>query len=157
MTNRSIGPHNPFREIESPMVCQHPLNFLRHELPIFRVYERHVFRDRWRLAAGIEAMDRKQLSRPVVKTGGVECPATGVRKPLSLRKVELGLLALLNIEIDPDPILHRSIGRSERLGTAEEPAVIALSVPNSTTRLSGAARPQIVRRDSPHFFVIVRM
>src|SRR6266851_4666757 len=99
MTNRSIGSHNPFREIEFAMVCQHLLNFLGDELPIFRVYERHVFRDRWRLAAGIEAMDREQLGRPVVETGGVECPATGVRKALSLRKVKLGLLALLNVEV----------------------------------------------------------
>ena len=49
MTNRSIGSHNPFREIESAMLCQHRLNFLRDELPIVRVYERDVFRDRWRL------------------------------------------------------------------------------------------------------------
>src|SRR4029077_19571070 len=140
MTNRSIGSHNPFGEIESATVCQHLLNFLGDELPIVRVYERQVFRDRWRLAAGIEAMDRKQLRRPVVETGGVECPATGVRKPLSLRKVELGLLALIKCECNPHPILHRSIGRSERLDAAEEPAVIALSVPNSTTRLTGATR-----------------
>src|SRR4029077_1986954 len=133
---------------------QHFLNFSSDELPIVRVYEGHVFRDRWRLAARIEAMDREQLRRPVVETSRVECPAAGVRQPLSLRQIELGLLALLNIEINPDPILHRSIGRSERLDSAEEPAVIALSVPNSTTRRSGASRPQIVRPDSPHFFVI---
>ena len=31
-----------------------------------------------RLATGGEAMDREQLGRPVVETGGIECPATGV-------------------------------------------------------------------------------
>ena len=111
MTNRSIGSHNPFREIESAMLGQHRLNFLRDEGPIFRVYERHVFRDGWRLAAWGEAMDREQLGRPVVETGGIECPAAGVREPLSLRKVELGLLAFLNIDVNPDPIQERSIVR----------------------------------------------
>src|SRR5229473_71551 len=121
VTNRLVRTHDPLRKIESAMLGQHRPNFLRDEISVVRMHERHVFRDRWRLAAGIEAMDREQLGRPVVETGGVECPATGVRKALSLRKVELGLLALLNIEVEPDPILHRSIGRPERLDAAEEP------------------------------------
>jgi hypothetical protein len=56
-------------------------------------------------------MDREQLGRPVVETGGIECPATGMREPLSLRKVELGLLLFLDIEVNPDPIQERSIVR----------------------------------------------
>src|SRR6266850_1309088 len=157
MTNRSVRPHDPLREVESAMLGQHRLNFLRDDLPILRVDQRHVFRDARRRAVRIQAMNRKQLGRPVRETGSCERPTTGMRESLSLSQVELGLLALLNIEVDPEPILHRSIGRSERLRTAEEPAVIALSVPNATTRLTGTARPQIVRPDSPHFFVIVRM
>jgi len=83
MTNRSIGSHNPFREVESAMLCQHRLNFLRDELPIVRVYERHVFRDRWRLAAGVEAMDPEQLGRPVVETAGLnaQLPVCAIRCP----------------------------------------------------------------------------
>src|SRR5260221_1072820 len=157
MTNRSVRPHDPLREVESAMLGQHRLNFLRDELPIIRMDQCHVFRDARRRAVRIQAINRKHLGRPVRETGSGERPTTGMRESLSLCQVKLGLLALLNIEVDPDPILHRSIGRSERLGAAEEPAVIALSVPNSPTRLSGAARPQIVRPDSPHFFVIVRM
>jgi hypothetical protein len=62
VANRSVGTHNPSREVESAMLCQHGLNFLRDELPIVRVYERQVFRDRWRFAAGVEAINRKQRS-----------------------------------------------------------------------------------------------
>ena len=157
MTNRSIGAHDPFREIDCAMVCQHFVDFFRDELPIFRVYEGHVFRDRRRPAAGIEAVDQEQLGRPVVEAGRVECPAAGVRKPLPLRKVGLGLLVLFDIEVDPDPVLHRSIGRSERLGTAEEPAVIAFSVAKAKTHLTRKAGLQTIGPDSPRFLVIVRM
>jgi hypothetical protein len=59
VTNRSIGSHNPFREVESAMLCQHRLNSLRDELPIVWVYERHVFRDARRRAVRIQAMNRK--------------------------------------------------------------------------------------------------
>src|SRR5258708_34425183 len=157
MPNRAVRPHDPLREVESAMLGQHRLNFLRDELPIIRMDQCHVFRDARRRAVRIQAINRKQLGRPVRETGSGERPTTGMRESLSLCQVKLSLLALLTIEVDPDPILHRSIGRSERLSTAEEPAVIALSVPNSTTRLSCAARPQIVPPHSPHFFVVVRM
>src|SRR4029434_1742630 len=33
MTNRSVGTHNPFREVESAMLRQHRLNYLLDELP----------------------------------------------------------------------------------------------------------------------------
>src|SRR6476620_7272347 len=74
-----------------------------------------------------------------------------------LRQVEFRLPALLNIEVDPDPILQRSIGRAERLGTAEEPAVIALGVANANIHVTRRARLQIIRRDPARLFVIVRM
>src|SRR4029077_14077957 len=72
-------------------------------------------------------------------------------------KLGFGLLALLNIDVNPDPILHRSIGRSERLGTAEEPAVIAFGVTNANTHVTRRARLQIIRRGPPSFLLIVRM
>src|SRR6266404_3044828 len=157
MTNRSVRTHDPLRKIESAMLRQHRPNFLRDEISVVRMHERHVFLDGRCFLRRIEAVNREQLRRPVFKARRDERPASRMREPLSLSQVELGFLAFVDVEVDPDPILHCSIGRSERLGTAEEPAVVALSVPNSTTRLSGAARPQIVRPDSPHFFVIVRM
>src|SRR5258705_6754422 len=43
LANRSVRAHDPLREIESPMLCQHRLNLPRDELPIVRMYERHVF------------------------------------------------------------------------------------------------------------------
>src|ERR1700751_3137181 len=100
MTNRSVWPHDSFGEVESAMLRQHRLNGLRNELPIVRMDERHVFREARRRAVRIHAMDREQLRRPVLETGGVEDPASGVRKSLRLRQAELGLLALLNIEVD---------------------------------------------------------
>jgi len=44
VTNRSIGPNNPLGEVEAVMVHEHLHNFLRNELPILRMYERHVLR-----------------------------------------------------------------------------------------------------------------
>ena len=69
----------------------------------------------------------------------------------------LGSLAFFDIEVDPDPILDRSIGRSERLGTGEEPAVMAFGVTNANTHVTRTARLQTIRRDPPRFFVIVRV
>ena len=139
MTDRSVGTHNPFREVESAMLCQHRLNGLCYEAPIFWVDERHVFRDGWRLAAGGEAIDLEQLGRPVVETGGIECPATGVREPLSLRQVELGLLAYLDVEGNPEPVQEGSIMRPEGFRATQEPAVHSCSAPNSESRLTGGA------------------
>src|SRR6266853_3806167 len=121
------------------------------------MYERQVFRDGWRLAGGGEAMDREQLGRPVVETGGVECPATGVREPLSLRQVELGLPAFFDVEVDPDPIEERSVVPSESLGATEEPAVMAFGVANPKTHLARRARAKTVRPNPPRLFAIVRM
>src|SRR5258706_10587845 len=157
MTNRSVRPHDPLREVESAMLRQQRPNFLRDEISVVRMHERHVFLDGGCLLRRIEAVDRKQLRRPVLKARRGERPASRMCEPLSLCQVELGLLAFVDVEVDPDPVEDRSVVPTERLRAAEEPAVIALSVPNSTTRLSGASCPQIVRPDSPHFFVIVRM
>src|SRR5260221_4997914 len=157
MTNRSVRPHDPLREVESAILGQHRLNFLRDELPIVRMDQCHVFRDARRRAVRIQAINRKQLGRPVRETGSGERPTTGMRESLSLCQVKLGLLALLNIEVDPDPILHRSIGRSEGLGTGEEPAVIAFGVTNAKTHVTRTAGFQITRRGPPGLFVIVRM
>src|SRR5712671_3299839 len=157
MTNRSVRPHDPLREVESAMFRQHRPNVLRDDISVVRMHERHVFLDGGCLLRRIEAVDREQLRRPVLKARRGKRPASRMREPLSLRQVELGLLAFVDVEVDPDPVEDRSVVRTERLRAAEEPAVIALSVANSTTRLSGAAGPQIVRPDSPHFFMIVRM
>jgi hypothetical protein len=61
-------------------------------------------------------VDRKQLGSPILETGRVEGPATGVRKSLSLRKVELCLFTLFNVEVNPDPIQKSSIARSQGFG-----------------------------------------
>src|SRR5437899_2194057 len=42
VANRSIGPDDPLGEVEAVVVREHLLNCLRNELPILRVYERHV-------------------------------------------------------------------------------------------------------------------
>ena len=51
--------------------------------------------------ARLEAVDRKQLGRPILETGRVEGPAACVRKPLSLHKVELRLFPFFDIEANP--------------------------------------------------------
>src|SRR5712692_2299378 len=157
ITNRLVRTHDPLREVESAMLRQHRLNLLRDDISVVRMHERHVFLDGRCVLRRIEAVDREQLRRPVLKARRGERPASRMCEPLSLCQVELGLLAFVDVEVDPDPVEDRSVVSTERLRATEEPAVIALSVPNSTTRLSGAARPQIVRPDSPHFFVIVPM
>src|SRR5712692_2089654 len=157
ITNRLVRTHDPLREVESAMLRQHRLNLLRDDISVVRMHERHVFLDGRCFFRRIEAVDREQLRRPVLKARRGERPASRMCEPLSLCQVELGLLAFVDVEIDPDPVEDRSVVPTKRLRAAEEPAVIALSVPNSTTRLIGAARPQILRPDSPHFFVIVRM
>src|SRR5207245_11323145 len=94
---------------ESAMLGQHRLNFLRDELPIVRMYEREIFLgSRW-FVVWIQAMNHKQLGRPLLETGGTECPATGVREPLSLRKEELRSFAFLYVEIHANPIQSNPI------------------------------------------------
>src|SRR4029077_18915840 len=140
VADRSIGADHPFREVEPPMVRQHPLNFMRDELPIIRVYQRHILRYGRRSAARNETVDREQFGRPVLEAGSGECPAPCVSQPLSLRKVELRLFAVVDIEIDPDPIQDRAILRPEWFSAAEEPAVGAVSVTNSKGHFPSGAR-----------------
>src|SRR5579863_870616 len=103
MTDGSVRPHNPFREVKATMVCQHLLNFVCHEVSITRVHERHIFRNTRRLAARLKAVDLEQLGRPVFKAGSVECPVADVRKALTFRQVKLGPLSFFNIEVDANP------------------------------------------------------
>src|SRR5258706_12792675 len=85
--NRSVGPHDPFLEVESFRACQHLLDFLHDETPVFGMLERQGFRLARRLPARIEAVDLEQLGRPVSETGGVECPAANVADSLRFGKV----------------------------------------------------------------------
>src|SRR5690348_6259545 len=126
------------------MVRQHPLNFMRDELPILRVYQRQVLRYARRPGARHEPVDREQFGRPVLEAGSGECPAPGVSKPLSLRKVELRLFTVVDIKIDPDPIQDRAIMRAEWFSAAQEPAVPAGSVASSKRHLAGGACLQAV-------------
>jgi hypothetical protein len=68
--------------------------------------------------------------------GSLTSYSTGVREPLSLRQVELGLPAFFDVEVDPDPIEERSVVPSESLGATEEPAVMAFGVcePENSSR-----------------------
>src|SRR6185295_18682859 len=129
-TNLSIGPHDAFREVEPSTFCKHPLNGFRDELAIVGVDELHILFYRWGLAARIKAINPEQLWRPVVESGSVEGPATRMRKALCLRKVELCLFPVFNVEIDADPIEQLSIARADGFGPTEMPAVPALSVTN---------------------------
>jgi len=105
VTNLSICPHNPFREVESATVRQHLLNCLSDEPPIFGVYEAHIFLNRRCLAARIKAVDLKQFGRPIIESSSVERPAAHVSKPLSFGKVEVGYFPFFKVNIYADPIL----------------------------------------------------
>src|SRR6266571_2403318 len=61
VTNRSIGPDDPLGEVEAVVVREHLLNCLRNELPILRVYERHVLGYARSLVSRIEAVDHEQF------------------------------------------------------------------------------------------------
>ena len=63
-----------------------------------------------------------------------------MRKELSLRKVELCLLPVFNVEIDADPMQQRPIAPPDGLCPTEKPAVPSFSVTNPKTHLAGAAR-----------------
>src|SRR5579864_2876778 len=140
MTSGSIRPHNPFCEVEATMVCQHLPNFVRHEVSIIGVHERHIFRNIRRLAARLKAMDLKQPGRPVFKAGSVECPAAGVCKTLTFRQVELGPLSFFNIDVDANPATQRSIIRPARFSATKEPAISAFSVTHPKSHLTCGSR-----------------
>ena len=145
LTDRSVLTHNSFGEFEPAILCHHRLNFVRDEPPIFWVYERQVFRDGWRLAAGGEAMDREQLGRPVVETGGIECPASRVAEPLRFRQPGLaspqGLLRLapvVNVDADAHPANDPPVGVADRQATTKVPTVLPVrpgaAAPRCSTR-----------------------
>src|SRR5450631_1961536 len=127
MTNLSVGPHDAFREVKAAVVRQHLLDCARHGVAILGVHERHVFRDGRRLTTRLEAVDSEEFRRPVFETCRVECPAPRMCESLTLGEVELGLLALLHVEVDPDPAEECSIGRPQWVAPAEKPAVGSLT------------------------------
>src|ERR1700688_2491862 len=102
-------------------------------------------------------MDLEQLGRPILETGSVECPATGVRKPLCLGKINLRLLELFDVEINADPIEQRSIVRPERFDAADTPAVSSVSVAYSEGVLTCGAGFETLGPMSARLVAIVRV
>jgi hypothetical protein len=139
VTNVSVGPHNSFRKVKFAVVGQHLVDCSRDKIPIFRMYKRHVFLGIWWITARLEAVDRKQLGRPILETGRVEGPAACVCDPLSLRKVELRLFPFFDIEANPDPIKQASIARQEWFGATQKPTIRSFSATNSEGYLAFAA------------------
>src|SRR5260370_24025144 len=90
-SNLAVRLDDSLREVEAAMVCQHLLNCLCDELPIFRVYERHIFVYCWCLAAGIKPMNPEQLWRPVVESSRVEGPTARVGQPLRFSQIGLAV------------------------------------------------------------------
>src|SRR5258708_15042997 len=125
------------------MLRQHGPNYLSDEISVVRMHERHVFLEGRCFLRRIEAVDREQLRRPVLKAGRGERPASRMREPLSLCQVELGLLAFVDVEVDPDPAEDRSVVPTDRLRAAAEPAGLALTVPNPATPPWLTVTPQI--------------
>ena len=91
------------------------------------------------------------------EAGSGECPAPCVSQPLSLRKIELRLFPVLDIEMDPDPIEKRAIVGAEGFSAAEEPPVHAGSVPSSKARFARGASLQAIGPDASRFVDVVRM
>jgi len=60
-------------------------------------------------------------------------------KPLSFREIEFGLLAFLNVEINPDPIQQGSVRSPNRFGATEEPPIPSSGVTQAKAHLTGAA------------------
>src|SRR6266436_1537300 len=110
---------------EQPAVCRWGADAPYVTNRPVRTHEPHVFREGRCLRRRIEAVDREQLGRPLLKARRGERPASRMCEPLSLCQVELGLLAFVNVEVDPDPVEDRSVVPTERLRATEEPAVIA--------------------------------
>ena len=136
--NLPIRAHDSLRKVEFAVVGQHLVDCSRDKIPIFRMYKRHVFLGIWWITARIEAVDRKQLGRPILETGRVEGPTASVRKPLSLRKVELRLFPFFDIKVNPDPIKQGSIARQEWFGATQKPTIRSFSATNSEGYLAFA-------------------
>src|SRR5882724_10227936 len=101
-------------------------------------------------------MDPKQLRRPVIESSGAKCPAARVRQPLPLRKVELGLLAVINVEVDADPADDGSIRRAERLDATQKPAISSFIAACPKGHLPSRSSTETVRPNLARFVVIVR-
>src|SRR5262249_26781862 len=126
MTNHAVGAHDPFREVNAAPIRQHRLNLVRHEISVFGVDERQILRDARRLAARLEAVDPEQLGRPVLEAYRFERPGTRVRKPLSLRQVELCLLAFIDIDTGPVPLDDVASSISQWNFPVEQPTILAV-------------------------------
>src|SRR4029077_14272239 len=137
--NHSIRSHDAFGNVEPAALRQGLRYFACEGFPIVGVYERQILLDARRPAAWSEAVDLEQLGRPMLEARGVECPTARVRKSLSFSKVELGLLALLDVLVDRNPTQERSIGRSQGVGATDEPAVCAFAVTHPKTHLTPRA------------------
>src|SRR5271168_4094289 len=92
------------------------------------MHEREVFGDAGGFADGLQTINLEQLGRPILETGRIECPATGVREPLCLGKIEFRLFELFDIEINADPIEQRSIVRPKRFDATDTPPIFSLRV-----------------------------
>jgi hypothetical protein len=114
-----------------------------------------VFRKARPFFGGIKTVYAKKFMRPVTEEPRrVENPTSHVSEALPFGEIKLvllkrllGALAVLDVEINPDPIQEVSIARPQGFDSAEEPAVPSISVTNSKTDLSYTARAQTCR---PH-------
>ena len=121
------------------------------------MHKRQVLRDARALPPGsrpwIETIPRTRL-----EPSGAECPATRVRKPLSLGEVELASLRPSDSQVNPERIQPWSDRSVARKGSArlDEPAVRSLGVAHAKAHgpCGAAAR---TRPDPSRFVVIVRM
>src|SRR5258706_6013298 len=144
IANRSVWTHDPLGEVESAKLGQHRLDLLPDEFPIVRMYQRDVILCARRRTCWIQAMNRKQLRRPVLEAGRGKGPASRVREALSVCQIKLGLLALVDVEVDSDPAEERSVAPSKPFRATQEPAVIALAITDANTHLTRATDLQIL-------------
>jgi hypothetical protein len=74
-----------------------------------------------------------------------------------LLKSLFGDLAVVDIEVDPNPTYKCSIASSQRVSETEEPPVVALWTANPERYLARTAGPKTVGPDLTCFFVVIRM
>jgi hypothetical protein len=72
-------------------------------------------------------------------------------------KFELSSFAFFDVEIDPDPIQHRSGCVSDRFGPTEEPAVLSFGAAYPKTHLARTAGAQAFRPNPSCLITIIRM
>src|SRR5690349_7016470 len=100
------------------------------------MYELQVFFYCWGLTVRIKPMNPKQFGGPVLEASSVECPATHMRKTLSLPEIKLCLFPIFNVEIDPDPIPESPIAGAHGLSATQKPAKSSFSVTHAKTHLT---------------------